>query len=249
MLRAARALVVAEVDRLGALVSQHPGFSICLLGHSLGGGVAALAACMLRGVPELSAKLGGASVTAFAFAAPPVVTEDVAAKAAPFVTTVINNVGGTVEPGQVACKGQGAALCRGGGATLCFGRCTAWDVSWESTLLLPAHAHTHVHANQPRPQLHMAAVHCMNATKLATLLIGGHQTAMPARLTAHTVSGMKHDACSMSLTTPSQNDMIARTSVASIADLSREVVAASEEAGKSSQVTSAARCALLGWLL
>lgn len=93
MFRAARALVLAEAPRLGSLVTQqYPGYGILLVGHSLGGGVAALAACMLRNVPELASQLGGAAVRAVTYATPPVMTAEIAAACRPYITTIVNNV-------------------------------------------------------------------------------------------------------------------------------------------------------------
>lgn len=58
----------------------------------MGGGVAALATCLLRQVPELSSQLNGADVTCTAFACPPVMTLGLAASCAAFITTVVHNV-------------------------------------------------------------------------------------------------------------------------------------------------------------
>jgi len=47
-------------------------YQILFLGHSLGGGIAALAACLLRWDAQLSRRVQGTPVTAVTFASPPV---------------------------------------------------------------------------------------------------------------------------------------------------------------------------------
>lgn len=47
-------------------------YQVLFLGHSLGGGIAALAACLMNWDCELSCTLQGTTVAAATFAAPPV---------------------------------------------------------------------------------------------------------------------------------------------------------------------------------
>lgn len=79
-------------------------YELRVLGHSLGGGVAALIAMLLRGTPELRQQLGGAAVTAVTFATPPVVTGDLAESCRGFVTCVVN------QNDMVGGVGQGVAV-------------------------------------------------------------------------------------------------------------------------------------------
>lgn len=92
MLAGARAIVERHAATLEALLRARPGFRVACLGHSLGGGVAALIATLLR-QGEHKARLTAAlckGVDAVGFGTPPVVTRGLAEKCAPFVRTLVN---------------------------------------------------------------------------------------------------------------------------------------------------------------
>jgi pimeloyl-ACP methyl ester carboxylesterase len=95
MLACARAVFAAELPRIAALAAQHPpGLAIRCIGHSLGGGVAALLACLLREGPEATAALAGARprVSALGYGSPPVMSSELAARCSGFIHTLVNNV-------------------------------------------------------------------------------------------------------------------------------------------------------------
>lgn len=78
MVRAARCVWSALEAPTLQLLARHPGFSLVLTGHSLGGGTASLLCILLnfeRAVAEALGRttpLSGVTITAFAFASPPV---------------------------------------------------------------------------------------------------------------------------------------------------------------------------------
>jgi len=88
---ASKALVEEELPRLEEALKKHPGCEVQFVGHSLGGGIAALAACYLNWDPKLAQRLPGTRVTAVTFASPPVLTKELASEAKGFVRAIINN--------------------------------------------------------------------------------------------------------------------------------------------------------------
>jgi len=98
MLRAAELLLRREGERLGALLGGHPGYALRLVGHSMGGGVAALAALLLRraaaeGRPLLggdAGAAGAAGAVAAVFAPPCSMSAAAADECAAYVTAVVN---------------------------------------------------------------------------------------------------------------------------------------------------------------
>jgi predicted alpha/beta hydrolase len=71
-------------------LKANPGYDLQLVGHSMGGGVAALAAYALRTDAALAARLGeGVGVTAVGISTAACMTPELAAKVAPFVTTLV----------------------------------------------------------------------------------------------------------------------------------------------------------------
>ncbi|KAF5829455.1 hypothetical protein DUNSADRAFT_16052 [Dunaliella salina] len=91
MALASKALVEEELPRLEEALKKYPGYEVQFVGHSLGGGVAALAACYLNWDPQLSQRLPGTRVTAVTFASPPVLTKELASQAKGFIRAIINN--------------------------------------------------------------------------------------------------------------------------------------------------------------
>jgi pimeloyl-ACP methyl ester carboxylesterase len=95
MLSCARAILDAELPTLATLVKEHPGAPVLCIGHSLGGGVASLLACLLREEPRCSAALRGAGhVSALGYGSPPALSAQVAERCKAFITTLVHNVRG-----------------------------------------------------------------------------------------------------------------------------------------------------------
>jgi pimeloyl-ACP methyl ester carboxylesterase len=65
-------------------------YELLLVGHSRGGGIAALVALLLSCDSELQQQLGGARVHAVTYATPPVVTRDLAEQSVGIVECCIN---------------------------------------------------------------------------------------------------------------------------------------------------------------
>ncbi|KIY99302.1 hypothetical protein MNEG_8661 [Monoraphidium neglectum] len=94
MLAGARAILQQRIGALEVLLRRNPGFEVHCMGHSLGGGVSALAAHVLTCDPSYSARLAAAGcggVRATGFGSPPVFTRELAEGCAPYVTTVVHN--------------------------------------------------------------------------------------------------------------------------------------------------------------
>ncbi|GAQ82526.1 hypothetical protein KFL_001140140 [Klebsormidium nitens] len=94
MLEAAKWLAENESKNLRALLTRHQGYDLVLCGHSLGAGTAALLAMLLHGwngSADSQTRLGVPSsvIRAVLFAAPPVVSRQLAEAATSFVTTVV----------------------------------------------------------------------------------------------------------------------------------------------------------------
>ena len=70
-----------------AALAANPGYTLHIVGHSLGGGCAAVAASLLRETPAASAAARGAIATAFA--PPASVTYDMAVGCKEYVTSVV----------------------------------------------------------------------------------------------------------------------------------------------------------------
>eukprot|EP00775_Hariotina_reticulata_P013274 gene13274-13405_t len=74
-------------------MQQHQGYRIHCVGHSLGGGVAALIAYQLRNCPSLRARLSGASgVMASGYGTPPVMTRELAVATGGYIRTLVHSV-------------------------------------------------------------------------------------------------------------------------------------------------------------
>jgi Lipase (class 3) len=70
----------------------HRGYQLVLLGHSLGAGVASLAAVLLRSrLPELTVPAKVPKMRVFCFAPPPVLDQNAALQASTYCTSVVNN--------------------------------------------------------------------------------------------------------------------------------------------------------------
>lgn len=98
MARAAETILRAEAGRLSQVLDMYPTWDLHLTGHSLGAGVASLMCHCLHTVPELRAVVGVGGqrrVSCTGFATPPVVTSELAAAMAGYVTTVVYQVRST----------------------------------------------------------------------------------------------------------------------------------------------------------
>lgn len=84
MLTAARSLLKSVKKDLLKAMEVNPGFSLQIVGHSMGGGTAALLTMMLRADPQFK------DATCIAFATPACVTRELGESCAPYVTTIIN---------------------------------------------------------------------------------------------------------------------------------------------------------------
>ncbi|KAF6261706.1 Alpha/Beta hydrolase protein [Scenedesmus sp. NREL 46B-D3] len=92
MLDCAAAIIQQCLPTLEQQLQQNPGYRVHCLGHSLGGGVAALAAYLLRNTAELRGKLTQASgVVATGFGTPPIMTKELADKASGYTRTLVHN--------------------------------------------------------------------------------------------------------------------------------------------------------------
>lgn len=93
MLDCAHGVLRSVLPALEQQLQARHGYRVHCLGHSMGGGVAALAAHLLRNTPELRARLAGASgVMATGFGTPPVMTRELADAAAAYTRTVVHDV-------------------------------------------------------------------------------------------------------------------------------------------------------------
>ena len=89
------------------------------MGHSLGGGIAALMAHTLHDTPALLERLGQPYVSATTFGCPPVMTYELALKCAPYVRSLVLGHGGN--------RGDGCAWGDGvHGQIVCLEKCCAW---------------------------------------------------------------------------------------------------------------------------
>lgn len=84
MLAAARSLLKSVKEDLRKAMDANPGFSLQVVGHSMGGGTAALLTMMLRADAQFK------DVTCIAFATPACVTKELGESCVPYVTTIIN---------------------------------------------------------------------------------------------------------------------------------------------------------------
>lgn len=84
MLAAARWLLQQLAGTMKQALREHPGYKLKVIGHSLGGGTAALLTMMMREWPEF------AEVTCLAIACPSCMTLDLARSCSTYVTTIIN---------------------------------------------------------------------------------------------------------------------------------------------------------------
>ncbi|KAK3238411.1 hypothetical protein CYMTET_51576 [Cymbomonas tetramitiformis] len=89
MLQAARWLKDAVSSKLQETMKQHPGFSLKVIGHSLGAGTAALLTFLLRSSPEFLVVVPPKKVSCVAFATPPVFSRELAEACQGFITTVV----------------------------------------------------------------------------------------------------------------------------------------------------------------
>ncbi|KAK9852086.1 hypothetical protein WJX84_002088 [Apatococcus fuscideae] len=97
MLAAARWIMGQTTEQLLAAVRDNPGFDLKLMGHSLGGGTAALLTMMLRdSAPEFK------QATCLAIACPACMTLDLARSCSHYVTSLVNNTDiiPTISPGS-----------------------------------------------------------------------------------------------------------------------------------------------------
>lgn len=89
MWQAALALMDAHLGRVLDALAAHPAYGLTLVGHSVGAGVAALVAHVLRSNADLAAKLGGASVEAVCIAPAPCMSSDLASASCDFIKTLV----------------------------------------------------------------------------------------------------------------------------------------------------------------
>ncbi|KAK9817785.1 hypothetical protein WJX72_002124 [[Myrmecia] bisecta] len=89
MLRSAEWLKENELDMLAKLLKEHEGYSLRIIGHSLGGGTASLLCMLLRADEDAQRTLGTADITCTSVATPPVVTRELALAAQDYITTVV----------------------------------------------------------------------------------------------------------------------------------------------------------------
>ncbi|KAK9804709.1 hypothetical protein WJX72_001137 [[Myrmecia] bisecta] len=97
MLAAARWIMQQTVKQLREALAHNPGYSLRIIGHSLGGGTAAMLCMMLRdSSPDF------ASTTCVAIACPACMTLELAKSCSGYVTTIINNADiiPTISPGS-----------------------------------------------------------------------------------------------------------------------------------------------------
>lgn len=88
--KAAMALLDGQAEAIARALKKHPGYSLKLLGHSLGAGTAAIAAMLIRNSPEVAERIGTSDVTCVAFAPPPVVTHHLAVSCSSYVQSVVH---------------------------------------------------------------------------------------------------------------------------------------------------------------
>ncbi|GBF91584.1 hypothetical protein Rsub_04324 [Raphidocelis subcapitata] len=89
MWRAALGLMDAHLSRVLDALAAHPKYDLCIVGHSTGAGIGALVARALTANPDLSARLGGAGITAICVAPTPCVSSDVAAALGGYVKSLV----------------------------------------------------------------------------------------------------------------------------------------------------------------
>lgn len=89
MLEAASWFVENELPRVVALLKERPGYSLLLVGHSLGAGTAAMLAHMLKNDPKASAMVAGIKFQAVGVATPAVLTEELAEGCSDYITSVV----------------------------------------------------------------------------------------------------------------------------------------------------------------
>ncbi|CAG9464936.1 unnamed protein product [Pedinophyceae sp. YPF-701] len=88
---AARLLKNAIVHKLVSALAEHPGYGLLCVGHSLGGGTAALLSSMLRDLAASDARFAPlGAVKCLSFASPAIMTQPLAEACSTFTTSVIN---------------------------------------------------------------------------------------------------------------------------------------------------------------
>lgn len=89
MLHAAEWLAANELEYVSELMKEYPGYSLHLLGHSLGGGVASLLCHMIHTRSNLQEMFRDVHVHAYGIATPPVLSPELADACRPYVTTLV----------------------------------------------------------------------------------------------------------------------------------------------------------------
>ncbi|KAI8471651.1 MAG: hypothetical protein J3K34DRAFT_505946 [Monoraphidium minutum] len=94
MLAAARAILQQQFGAIEALLRDRPGYELHCIGHSLGGGVGALVAHILRTEPAYVQRLSAAlcrGVRGVGLGTPPIFSRELAEGCGPFFTTLVHN--------------------------------------------------------------------------------------------------------------------------------------------------------------
>ncbi|GAX79385.1 hypothetical protein CEUSTIGMA_g6827.t1 [Chlamydomonas eustigma] len=89
MLQVAMNILSLELEHIAAACRSNPGYIVHLVGHSLGGGVAALMCYIMRNSLVMKGKLGHALITATTFGCPPVMTLGLALECRSYITSVV----------------------------------------------------------------------------------------------------------------------------------------------------------------
>eukprot|EP00478_Filoreta_tenera_P001638 GABV01001671.1.p3 GENE.GABV01001671.1~~GABV01001671.1.p3 ORF type:complete len:113 (-),score=13.70 GABV01001671.1:38-376(-) len=93
MLQSALHFIVELTPRLASLMNQYPKFGLTLVGHSLGGATASLAALLWRDNPSLlnlpSVEIAAQRIHAFSFGAPCTVSMDLSASTRDLITSIV----------------------------------------------------------------------------------------------------------------------------------------------------------------
>eukprot|EP00798_Chlamydomonas_sp_ICE-L_P019483 gene19484-26144_t len=89
MLQSCRNILSTEMGNFQELLLSWAGYELHFVGHSLGGGTAALMATTLRSTPALLARLGNPHVHATTIGCPPVMTYELALSCVPYVRSMV----------------------------------------------------------------------------------------------------------------------------------------------------------------